>query len=125
MDHTRDNPLKRFNAFWVAILLVTTFGIGCVILRPLTHGKVDTAYEAAAAERLAIKNDVIKAEASALNVDALNSQMESLAKTLNSSEPTQGVMPVAGALPAATDEVPVEEAPVEETPAETTPEPSN
>jgi len=120
MDHTRDNPLKRFNAFWVAILLVTTFGIGCVILRPLTHGKVDTAYETASAARLAIKNEVLKAEAETLNVEALKKQMASLAKTLNSGEPTQGVMPVAAAAPA-----PVEEPPVEEAPAETTPDPTN
>lgn len=120
MDHTRDNPLKRFNAFWVAILLVTTFGIGCIVLRPLTHGKVDTAYEAASDGRLAIKNEVLKAEAEALNSFALSDQMASVAKTLNSSKPTQGAMSVAVAAPA-----PVEEAPAEEPAAEATPEPSN
>ena len=125
MDHTRDNPLKRFSAFWIAILLVTTFGIGCVILRPLTHGKVDTAYEAAAAGRLAIKNDVLKAESAALNTTALSEKMESVAKTLNVTEPSQGVMPVPGTEPAPTEEAPSDAAPTEEAPAEPTPEPSN
>jgi hypothetical protein len=125
MDHTRDNPLKRFSAFWIALLLVTTFGIGCIILRPLTHGKVETAYQAAADEKLAIKAEVLKAESEALNASALGKQMSSLAKTLNSA-PAPGAMPVTTVPPAPTEGAPVEEPPVEgDAPAEVTPEPSN
>ena len=130
MDHTRDNPLKRFNAFWVAILLVTTFGIGCIILRPFTLGNDNAAYEAASEGRLAIKNEVLKAEAETLNVESLNDQMASLAKTLHSGEPTQGAMPVvipapAPAEAAPAEAAPTEDAPTEETPTETNPESSN
>ncbi|YCM44369.1 hypothetical protein V2O64_23985 [Verrucomicrobiaceae bacterium 227] len=122
MDHTRDNPLKRFNAFWIAILLVTTFGIGCLIVGPFTRTKVKTAYQEVSAERLAIKSDVLKAEAAALNTEALQEQMKSLAGTLNSVEPTPGSMIVPGSTSEAVEKAP---ATTEEVPAETTSEPTN
>lgn len=99
MDHTRDNPLKRFTAFWIALLLVTAFGIACIILRPLTHGKVDTAYEMAGEDRLSIKADIEKVQADTLNEGALQKALEAGAAGLL-GEPSAGSMPVAGAAPA-------------------------
>ncbi len=99
MDHTRDNPLKRFTAFWIALLLVTAFGIACIILRPMTHGQVDTVSDVAGKERLAIRADIDKAQADTLNEDALEKALE--AKTADLiKEPSAGKMPVPGAAPA-------------------------
>ena len=101
MDHTRDNPLKRFTAFWIAFLLVATFGIGCIILRPLTHGEVSTAEQAAAEGRLQIKAEVLEAEAETLNLSALEAALTSHAKDLtNSQAPEPGSMAVPSAVPA-------------------------
>jgi len=99
MDHTRDNPLKRFTAFWIALLLVTAFGIACIILRPLTHGKVDSAYEAAREERLVVKSGIDRAQSGAINNDALSKAIESQAKTFK-EKPSAGSMAVPGAAPA-------------------------
>ena len=102
MDHTRDNPLKRFSAFWIALLLVTAFGIACFILRPLTHGKVDAAYEMTGEDRLTIKADIDKVQADTLNVGALNRALEAKTKDLI-KEPSAGNMPVPEAAPAPAD----------------------
>ncbi|MDB4353700.1 hypothetical protein N9Z02_00180 [Akkermansiaceae bacterium] len=96
MDHTRDNPLKRFSAFWIAFLLVGCFGIACVILRPLTHGEVDTAYEMVSEERLAVKAEIKKAEAASLSSEKLQKALEATAKNLN-QPPSKGAMPLPGA----------------------------
>ncbi|MGC6467130.1 MAG: hypothetical protein ACON38_18665 [Akkermansiaceae bacterium] len=93
MDHTRDNPLKRFNAFWFAALLVTTFGIGTLILWPLSNGDVETAMDLKAGERLALKEEIGKAQDGALNTDALAKAMEAAAKAPK-GEPTPGSMAV-------------------------------
>lgn len=98
MDHNRDNPLKRFSAFWIALLLVGCFGIACVILRPMTHGDVDTAYEKVSAKRLATKLQIESAQSSAVNEEKLSKAAAATAKSLNSA-PTPGAMPL---LPAAT-----------------------
>lgn len=90
MDHTRDNPLKRFTAFWVALLLVTAFGIACLIVGPFTSSKGDAATEAAADERRAVRTKVDSAQSNALNEAALEKAFESNAKSLLTSKPTPG-----------------------------------
>ncbi len=82
MDHTRDNPLKRFTAFWVALLLVTAFGIACILIRPMTHAKVESATQAAADARRAVRADVDRAQSKALNEDALDDALKASAKAL-------------------------------------------
>jgi len=94
MDHTRDNPLKRFTAFWVALLLVTAFGIACIILRPITHARVDSAMEAAAEDRRALRAEVDNAQDKNLNQDALDEAFQASAASLIASKPTPGKVAV-------------------------------
>ncbi len=94
MDHTRDNPLKRFTAFWVALLLVTAFGIACIILRPMTHAKVDSAMEAAADDRRAVRAEVDNAQRKNLNQSALDEAFKAKAVSLLKSEPKPGKVAV-------------------------------
>ena len=96
MDHNRDNPLKRFSAFWIALLLVGCFGIACVILRPMTHAEVEDAYEMKSNERLATKADIEKAQAAALDPAKLEESLKASAATLNQA-PSKGAMPLPGA----------------------------
>ena len=100
MDHTRDNPLKRFTAFWIAILLVFCFGVGLIILRPLTHAKAETAYDLKSEQKLEIKAGIDSAQESALNVDALQKAIGAQAKSFSSFKETAGSMAVPGAEPA-------------------------
>ncbi len=71
MDPNRDNPLQRFKAFWVAILLVVTFAIGSLIVRPLISGRVKTAEDALATERAAVSKKIDSEQEAALNRKAL------------------------------------------------------
>ncbi|MGC6426726.1 MAG: hypothetical protein ACON5H_06995 [Akkermansiaceae bacterium] len=95
MDHNRDNPLKRFTAFWIALLLVGCFGIACVILRPLTHRAVDTAYQEASAARLDTKAAYEEAQSAAIDEEKLSKAISEASKTL-SATPTAGAMPLPG-----------------------------
>jgi len=94
MDHTRDNPLKRFTAFWVAFLLVTAFGIACIILRPLTHAQVDSATEAKAEERLAVRAEVDREQSKKLSGEALDEALATTAKSLHNSKPEASAIKV-------------------------------
>jgi hypothetical protein len=96
MDPNRDNPLKRFSAFWIAFLMVSTFGIGGMILRPLTHAKVDTAYEMKSEERLAVKKKIESEQAAALSKEKLEEAISLTAESLNKA-PTPGAMKLPGA----------------------------
>ncbi len=96
MDHNRDNPLKRFSAFWVALLLVGCFGIACIILRPLTHAKVETAYEQISDERLATKAEIEKTQAAALSSEKVAKALKASAANLKQA-PAAGAMPLPGA----------------------------
>ena len=96
MDHNRDNPLKRFSAFWIAILLVGCFGIACIILRPMTHAKVEGAYEKMSDARLATKAEIEKAEAAVLSSEKLEKALKASAANLNQA-PAAGAMPLPGA----------------------------
>ena len=87
MDHTRDNPLKRFTAFWVALLLVTAFGIASILIRPMTHAKVESTTQAAADARRAVRADVDRAQSKALNEDALDDALKASAKALAPTQP--------------------------------------
>lgn len=100
MDHTRDNPLKRFTAFWIAILLVFCFGVALIILRPLTHAKAETAYEMKGKEKLEIKAEIDRTQKSALNRKALNSAIGQQVQSFSSNIETVGSMPIPGAAPA-------------------------
>ncbi|MFT6238634.1 MAG: hypothetical protein ACJAQT_000708 [Akkermansiaceae bacterium] len=100
MDHTRDNPLKRFTAFWVALLLVTAFGIACLIVGPFTKTDGDSSMKAAADERRAVRAKVDSAQSSALNELALEKAFEANAKTLRMNVPIPGKAAVPAAAPA-------------------------
>lgn len=100
MDHTRDNPLKRFTAFWIAILLVVCFGVALIILRPLTHAKAQTAYDMKSEVRLEIKADIDRAQEDALNSEALQKAIDEQSKSFSNNTVTPGNMPVPGAAPA-------------------------
>ena len=99
MDHTRDNPLKRFTAFWVALLLVTAFGIAGLILRPLMSNKVDSAMEEAADDRRAVRAEIDNAQRKKLNTAALDDAFKANAKSLLTSKPTPGAVAVPAAIP--------------------------
>jgi|GEM_PF-1323441 len=96
MDHNRDNPLRRFSAFWIALLLVGCFGIACIIIRPVTHARVESAYEMISEERLETKAEIEKAQAAALDPEKLEVSREASVVTLNQT-PTAGAMPLPGA----------------------------
>ena len=94
MDHNRDNPLKRFTAFWIALLLVGCFGIASIILRPMTHADVDTAYEKISAERLETKSKYESAQI--VDQKKLSDAMTAALKNLTTA-PSAGAMPLPGA----------------------------
>ena len=94
MDHTRDNPLKRFTAFWVAFLLVTAFGIACLLLRPITHAQVNSATEAKAEERFAVRAEVDREQSKKLNGGALDEALATAAKSLHTSKPAASAIKV-------------------------------
>jgi len=100
MDHTRDNPLKRFTAFWVALLLVTAFGIAAILLRPLTHAQADSTIEAKAEERRAVRADVDREQSKNLSGGALDEALAASAKSLHSSKPAPSAIKVPPATPA-------------------------
>ena len=100
MDYTRDNPLKRFTAFWIAILLVTSFGIALIITQPFAPDKADKAYEMVSEGRLEIKEEIDRAQNDALNEAALADALSAQAKSFKDNPETQGSMPVPGAAPA-------------------------
>lgn len=115
MDHTRDNPLKRFTAFWITLLLVFCFGVALIILRPLTHSKAQTAYDLKSESKLEVKEEVDRAQESALNQAALKKAMAAQVSSFKQNVVAPGSMPVPGAAPAAAPapaETPAE-APVE------------
>lgn len=100
MDHTRDNPLKRFTAFWIAILLVTSFGIALIITQPFAPDKTDKAYEMVSEGRLEIKEEIDRAQDEALNESALSAAIAELAKSFDQNKESKGSMPVPGVAPA-------------------------
>ncbi len=102
MDHTRDNPLKRFTAFWVALVLVTAFGIAGIVLGPFFGGgdKEDPAYTQKSAERLGVRRQVENASEKALNREALDKALAAGSKSLLSSKPAKGARPVPAEQPA-------------------------
>ena len=107
MDHTRDNPLKRFTAFWIAILLVTSFGIALIIIQPFAPDKADQAYEMVSEARLEIKEGIDRAQDDALNNAALSDAVRAQVKSFDQNTESKGSMPVPGAAPAS-DEPPTE-----------------
>ena len=100
MDHTRDNPLKRFAAFWIAVLLIGCFAIACVILRPLTHGKVDTAYEMKGEARVALVSEARSAQEATYDEAAMDKIIAAQAGQLHTQTPEPGARPVAAPAPA-------------------------
>jgi hypothetical protein len=100
MDHTRDNPLKRFKAFWIANLLVLSFGVALILLRPLTHMDADSAMDVAGKERLEVKKEVDRAQSEALKPDSLQAAMAEQLKTFQENTVKKGGRPVPSAAPA-------------------------
>jgi hypothetical protein len=99
MDHTRDNPLKRFTAFWIAILMVTSFGIALIITQPFAPDKTDKAYEMMGEGRLEIKEEIDRAQDDALNEAALSGALQAQTKSFGQNKERKGNMPVPGAVP--------------------------
>ena len=99
MDHTRDNPLKRFSAFWIAILLATSFGVALIITQPFAPGKTDKAYEMVGEGRLKIKDEIDRAQDDALNEAALAEALQAQAMSFDKNTESKGSMPVPGAAP--------------------------
>jgi hypothetical protein len=107
MDHTRDNPLKRFTAFWIAILLATSFGIALIITQPFAPDKTDKAYKMVGEGRLEIKEEIDRAQDDALNESALADAFQAQAKSFDKNTESKGSMPIPGAAPASAEK-PVE-----------------
>ena len=102
MDHTRDNPLKRFTAFWIALLMVTSFGIALIIFQPFAPDKTDKAYEAAGEARLKIKEEIDRAQDDALNEESLEKALKAQAESYKKSTESKGGVSLSGAAPVAT-----------------------
>ncbi len=102
MDHTRDNPLKRFSAFWIALLMIGLFGLVSLIFRPITHSKQESVYMLKEEQRLETKAAIDFAQAASLEGKDIDKAIQSFAKTLNQS-PAPGVMAVDGAAPQETN----------------------
>ena len=100
MDHTRDNPLKRFAAFWIAALLIASFAIACVILRPMTHGDVTTVNDVKAEARIALVSEARAAQEAALKTDALDKAINEPSETLHKQAPAPSSRPLTVAAPA-------------------------
>ena len=97
MDHTRDNPLKRFSAFWIALVLVGLFGVASLIIGPLTQRSQDTAYMLKEEERLQIREQIDKDQEAAMAAKKVDGKaISAFSKTLNGA-PTPGAMAVSGA----------------------------
>jgi uncharacterized protein YlxW (UPF0749 family) len=99
MDHTRDNTLRRFSAFWIAILLATSFGIALIITQPFAPDKTDKAYQMLSEGRLEIKDEIDRAQDDALNKEALAKALQAQAKSFDKNMESKGSMPVPGAAP--------------------------
>ena len=62
MDFTRDNPLKRFTAFWIGLGIFLIFGALALIVSPLASERQDKAYEIKEAQRLDTKRGILIAQ---------------------------------------------------------------
>ena len=62
MDFTRDNPLKRFTAFWIGLGIFLIFGALALIVSPLASERQDKAYEIKEAKRLDTKRGILIAQ---------------------------------------------------------------
>lgn len=111
MDHTRDNPLKRFKAFWIALLLVFSFGVALLLLRPLTHGDADTAPDVDGRARLEVKDEIDRAQSNALNEKALAAAISEQLKSFSQNTESKGAKPVPVAAPAVKEAPAADEAP--------------
>ena len=100
MDHTRDNPLKRFRAFWIALLLVFSFGVALILLRPLTHRDGESPMDVAGKKRLTVKGEIDRAQDDALNEEDLKKAFSSQLSSFSENTIGKGAMPVPGAAPA-------------------------
>lgn len=111
MDHTRDNPLKRFTAFWIALLLVFSFAVAMILLRPMTHHDSTSADEVISSNRLKVKREVDSAQDDALNSEALQEALTAQLKSFpeNTVEKGSRAVPPTGS-PAPMDASKKEEA---------------
>lgn len=103
MDHSRDNPLRRFSAFWIAILLATSFGIALIITQPFAPDKTDKTYEMVSKGRLEIKDRIDRAQDEAFNEGALAEALQAQAESFDKNTESKGSMPVPGAAPITAD----------------------
>ena len=103
MDHSRDNPLRRFSAFWIAILLATSFGIALIITQPFAPDKTDKTYEMVSKGRLEIKDGIDRAQDEAFNEGALAEALQAQAESFDKNTESKGRMPVPGAAPITAD----------------------
>ncbi len=77
--------------------MIGLFGIACIILRPLTHARQETAYMIKGEERLQIRDTIDRAQKAALEAKKIDDEaVSSFAKTLNKA-PSAGAMAVPGA----------------------------
>lgn len=102
MDHARDNPLKRFAAFWIAALLIASFAIACVIVRPMIHGDDNTVYDMKAGVRLELVSESRAAQEAALDTAALEKAITEPSDNLHKQVPTPGSKPLVAPAPAET-----------------------
>lgn len=114
MDHTRDNPLKRFTAFWIALLLVVAFAIACILVKLFVGSAEDEAYVQASRERLLVKMEILDQQADALNEEALAEKLADRSALLI-DQPKPSAMPVPGQVPAPETTAPAEDKPSPET----------
>ncbi|MGE9268797.1 MAG: hypothetical protein ACQKBY_11945 [Verrucomicrobiales bacterium] len=91
---TQDNPIKRLSAFWLGLALFAVFALATLVFQLVSPDGDASATEEKAEARLEIKSTVDQAQAAALDPEALATAREEMVKTLISSTPKKGAMPV-------------------------------
>jgi hypothetical protein len=99
MDHTRDNPLKRFTAFWIALLLVFSFAVALLLLRPLTHHDSESTGDLIREQRLEVKRQIDRDQKEALNGESLQKAIAAQIQSFGNNPVEKGNRMVPAAAP--------------------------
>ena len=93
MDTPQDNPLKRFGAFWLGLVLFGLFGLACMLINLFSADERTSAEKERAKARIEIRKQIDDEQKGALKeVD-----IAAAAKILQTSKPSAASTNAAGA----------------------------